>query len=585
MAVPDAGAGYLRTMGTPAEHETITQTRSVVATMLEYVRLQRWTAGEITRAAIGWSFRMLALLPIPILVKMVFDDAIAGGDTALLVWIGAGMIALQGLSYVGLLLARPIAIRKAWQTGAMLRNRVLDALYRRSLVSVRSRQASDLHDLMVHEVERVDGFGVAINSLIIPPIAFSVALVILLLVINWWMCLALAVFAPLFFLLGRRMSSRVWERTVLRNESHKVVSEQTMRVTDSIELTHSRSAEAYEISEGRERHRLLAERGAAMQFLQQMHSDTLQAILAVTVALTLLIGGAAVINGSITIGDLFAFYAGLALLRQPLARLSSGIPTVAGGVASFHRVMAFLDESAPPPYEGTHEHTIATSIGLEGVTFGYTGDPVVHDITLTLERGTVTLLVGPNGSGKSTLFNLLLGLYRPQTGRASADGIPYEQLDLAHLRSQIGAVFQTPYMIEGTVDENLRYGRPRVTDEDIETALTAATADAVVEGFRDGLATSIGGAGTKISGGQRQRIAIARALVGKPRVLLLDEPTNHLDRLSLDTVLRNIIDMEGAPAILLVSHDDRVIDVATTIVHLEEGRVVSVRAPADSEAG
>jgi len=551
-------------------------------TIMAYLKLQEWTAPESIRAASGWMLRLLALLPIPVLVKVVFDDAIPNGDSELLMWVGAGMVLLQGVSYTGLLLARPVAIRKAWETGARLRDRMLTDLYRRSLASVRSRPSADLHDLIVHEVERIDSFGVAINSLIIPPLFFAAGLIILLLVINWWMCLALAVFAPIFYSIGRAISKRVRERTITRNEIHRTVSVQTMRAADSVELTHTRSAEGFEVGEAAERHALLAAAGARMQFAQQMHSDSLQAILAVTVAVTLVIGGVAVINETITIGDLFAFYAGLALLRQPLARLSTGLPSVAAGVSSFNRVTDYLSDVAEPPYEGSKPHTIQHTIALDNVTFAYAEEPVVAGVSLTLKRGTVTLLVGPNGSGKSTLFNLLLGLYRPDAGTVTADGTPYDELDLVDIRNQIGAVFQTPYMIEGTIGENLRYGRPTATDADLDRAAHIASARSVIDALPAGMDTKVGGAGTTISGGQRQRIAIARALVGQPTVLLLDEPTNHLDRASLDIVLRNIVGMEGAPAVLLVSHDDRVVDLAHTVVELEDGHVVGVRNPTEA---
>jgi ATP-binding cassette subfamily B protein len=176
--------------------------------------------------------------------------------------------------------------------------------------------------------------------------------------------------------------------------------------------------------------------------------------------------------------------------------------------------------------------------------------------------------------------NLVLGFFRPQRGLLLADGRPFDDLDLRSVRRHIGVVLQEPLLVDGTIAENLAYPDLDLSGDELVAAARLATADDFVTRLPQGYDTRVGDGGLILSGGQRQRLAIARALVRAPRLLILDEPTNSLDERSLREVLDNLSSLPSAPAVLLISHDQRALAGADVVVHLHEGRVVAEDRPA-----
>jgi ABC-type bacteriocin/lantibiotic exporter with double-glycine peptidase domain len=200
---------------------------------------------------------------------------------------------------------------------------------------------------------------------------------------------------------------------------------------------------------------------------------------------------------------------------------------------------------------------------------------VLRIVNLTLEPKESVALIGPNGAGKSTLTHLILGFYRPQTGRVFIDEYPLEELDVTHLRRQIGVVTQQPIIFSGTIWENITYGTPQLSKAQVIKSAQLATAHEFIELLPEGYNTLVGENGMALSGGQRQRIAIARALLRKPNLLILDEPTNHMDLESVERLMLNLKFLEGAPTILIISHDFKIARKAQRIYFLEDGQITS----------
>jgi ABC-type bacteriocin/lantibiotic exporter with double-glycine peptidase domain len=195
-------------------------------------------------------------------------------------------------------------------------------------------------------------------------------------------------------------------------------------------------------------------------------------------------------------------------------------------------------------------------------------------------------IVGPNGSGKSTVAFLILGFYRPEAGSVAADGHSYDRLDVVHLRESIAMVTQDPVLFSGTIRENIAYGNPDVDEKSMERASELATADRFVGALADGYDTNTGEGGMALSGGERQRIAIARALLRKPRLLILDEPTNHLDVESVDRLMHNLAELDSRPAVLIITHDTRLLHLADAVHELHRGtlRPAGERVPRQEAA-
>ena len=193
----------------------------------------------------------------------------------------------------------------------------------------------------------------------------------------------------------------------------------------------------------------------------------------------------------------------------------------------------------------THAETV---ISLRGVVKAYVmGQQIVralNGVNHDFQRGRFYAIMGPSGSGKSTILWLLLGFYKPSAGRLTADGKPYEGIDMGHLRAQIGMASQDALLLDASVRDNVRYSFPQATDEQILEALELSGSAALLNQLKDGLDSIVGPNGALLSGGQRQRISLARALVKKPTFLFLDEPTNHLDEASVVQFLKNLESLE-----------------------------------------
>src|SRR6266542_119545 len=289
-------------------------------------------------------------------------------------------------------------------------------------------------------------------------------------------------------------------------------------------------------------------------------------------------GGTLVAAGSLTPGALTAFLVYTLLIAMSLGSLAELWAEAMRGLGAADRVFALM-ERAPgmPLLGGARPPGCDGRLALEGIRFAYPTRPdvlVLSGLDLAIESGEVVALVGASGAGKSTVAALVGRLYDPTAGRVLLDGRDVRELDPAWLRGQIGVVPQEPVLFSASVEENVRYGRPVASHEEVVAACRAAHADAFVRAFPDGYATKVGERGQQLSGGQRQRIAIARAVLKDPRVLLLDEATSALDSES-EALVQDALErlMVGRTAIV-IAHRLSTVARADRLVVLEQGRVV-----------
>jgi ATP-binding cassette subfamily B protein len=218
-----------------------------------------------------------------------------------------------------------------------------------------------------------------------------------------------------------------------------------------------------------------------------------------------------------------------------------------------------------------------SAVRFEAVTFHYPSRPQVpalHGMTLDIAPGETVALVGPSGAGKSTVFALLLRFYDPQAGRIEVDGVPLRDRDLQDLRSRLALVAQEPVVFSASALENIRYGRPEATDDEVVAAAQAAFAHDFITALPDGYKTYLGERGVRLSGGQRQRIAIARAILKDPPLLLLDEATSALDAESERMVQAALSAAMRHRTTLVIAHRLSTVKEATRIVVMDHGRIV-----------
>jgi ABC-type multidrug transport system fused ATPase/permease subunit len=293
-------------------------------------------------------------------------------------------------------------------------------------------------------------------------------------------------------------------------------------------------------------------------------------------AAILLVGGHMVANGSLSVGSFVRFNLYLAMLVLPLRALGMWIGQAQRATASGERIFQVIDEpedirDAP----GARDlPTGPGRITFSGVTFGYAPDrPVLHGVDLDLAPGKIVALIGHTGSGKTSLAALVPRFYDVQRGTVAIDGADVRTVTLDSLRSEIGVIAQDPFLFSATVRENIAFGRPEATDEEIEQAARHAQAHEFVEKLPDGYETVIGERGITLSGGQRQRVAIARALVVDPRILLLDDATASVDATTEAKIREGLREAMRGRTTIIIAHRLSTIALADEIVVLEDGRV------------
>jgi ATP-binding cassette subfamily B protein len=294
--------------------------------------------------------------------------------------------------------------------------------------------------------------------------------------------------------------------------------------------------------------------------------------------MTLVVGGRAAIRGDLEIGLFSVLVYMTQRLLWPLTRLGEVLDLYQRAMASSRRIFGLLDV-APTIQPGSRElpQPVRGAVRFEGVRFAYgdgTGPEVLKGLDLDIPAGETHAIVGATGAGKSTVVKLLLRLYEPTAGRITLDGVPIDELTFASLRGAMGFVAQDVFLFQGTVRENLTYGRPGATDDEVLRAAQLAEADTFIQALPQGYDTIVGERGQKLSGGQRQRLTIARAIVRDPAVLVLDEATSAVDNETEAAIQRSLDHVAADRTTIVIAHRLSTVRHAHRIHVLEAGEVI-----------
>lgn len=398
--------------------------------------------------------------------------------------------------------------------------------------------------------------------------------------IDWLLALVLLICTPFVSIVIGRFNKLVVISTRRAQERIADLSSNLTEVLNNERVVKAFRREDFE----RDRFAAANERffGANMKVTQL--NQTQAPVIATIVSLAIIVVVVTIVReiylGRIKPAEAIAFFGAVALMINPMNRFSIFLGDFSRALVGASRVFEVLDlpvERDDPP-GALPLHAIAGDIRFERVRFAYSpdGPPVLDDFSAEMRRGETVALVGPSGGGKSTIVNLVPRFFEPQAGRVLVDGVDIAAVRLADLRDAIAIVPQETQLFNGSIAENIRYGRLDATLDEVMHAAAQANADEFVAALPDGYGTIVGERGIRLSGGQRQRIAIARAMLRDPRILILDEATSALDSHSEALIEEALDRVLVGRTTLIIAHRLSTIRRAAKILYIEAGRVREV---------
>jgi ATP-binding cassette subfamily B protein/subfamily B ATP-binding cassette protein MsbA len=383
--------------------------------------------------------------------------------------------------------------------------------------------------------------------------------------------------APLLLAAITYFAGRVRRETSAFQQEESDVLARAAEGLTSIRIVHAFGREEFEVRE--------FEREASQSLTANLQLTMTNAISTLVVGLIMAAGSAGILyfgavhvmSGKLTVGDLFVFLSYLAMLYQPLEQLSYTAWALEGAASGMQRVFEVLDEqdSVPEAPHAVPMPKVQGAIQFQNVCFSYEpGHSILNDVSFEIPAGQTAAIVGGTGAGKTTVLSLVPRFYDPVSGSVKIDGIDLKTVRKKSLRNQISVVLQDTLLLNGTVRENIAYGREGATRAEIEAAARAARAHDFILKLPKGYDTPVGERGVRLSGGQKQRIGIARAFLKNAPVLLLDEPTSALDLQTEAEIMETLKSLMRNQTTLIVTHRLATIHHTDRIYVMENGRIV-----------
>lgn len=536
---------------------------------------------------------MVMSLAAPWPLKVILDNVVAsnrppgwiawlfpmvGGHTKTHIAAAAGIatVAIAVLSGAAFYVASYSTERLGQSIGNDLRVRLYHHLQELSLAYYDTNRVGTILSTLTTDVQTIQSFASTSTLNIFTDALTLIATIVVMFLLRWDFALIAMAVTPLMVIFLVRVNKAIKTAvTEVRTRQSDLLAT-LQEGLQSIEVVQAYSREDYEDRQVQKASRDTVTAWLKTRRLSALLSPVVSLVIAVCTGLVLWRGALLILAGTMTAGALTVFLSYLARFFQPVRALSQMTNTIAQVSVGFQRVNAVCDadiviEERPTPVEPP---PLKGEITFEHVSFGYDAElPVLRDVSFTINAGQLVGIVGPTGSGKSTLVSLIPRFRDLDGGRITIDGVDIADYTLHGLRTQIGFVLQSTVLLRGTIRDNIAFGRPDATDDEIMEAARLANADEFIARMPDGYDSLVGDRGSTLSGGQRQRIGIARALVRDNPILILDEPTAALDAESEHLVIQALERLMAGRTVITIAHRLSTLRDAHKIIVIKDGVV------------
>ncbi len=537
-------------------------------------------------AALLIVIRSAAYLSLPYLVGLGIDKGVRPGSTGnlstLLLIVGALLVALAvnaGANYVFLLLSGRIGADILFD----LRKTLFAHVQELSLSFYERYTSGRIISRLTNDIDALNELLATGLTSVITSLISVLAITVILLRLDLRLGVVTLVVMPLvvgltyWFRNNSARSYRAVRRAIVLVIVHYVESLGGIRAVHAFRR-EPRNQEIFEDVNARYRdaniwsNRLVSTYGPAINLLGRM-----------TTMSVLLFGGYLVMQGQVTLGVLTAFVLYLRQFFDPMQELSQFYNVFQAAGAALEKLAGVIEETptVPEPVHPTRLGAVQGAVAFEHVTFAYRDKPVLHDIDLRVPAGQIVALVGETGAGKTTTARLIARFYDPTVGRVTLDGVDLRSIAVEDLRRAVVMVTQESFLFSGTVADNLLFGRPSATREEMITAAQAIGAHDFIAAMPNGYDTDVRRRGVRLSSGQRQLVAFARAFLADPRVLILDEATSSLDLPSERLVQRALRTLLRGRTAFIIAHRLSTVEIADRVLVIDAGRMVEDGPPSE----
>ena len=563
-----------------------------------YRRVLKYYQPFLPQTLVGLFFSVLGIglnLAKPWPFKIIVDDVLPhGGEYHGLPPIHFGFLPEMGRPGIVLLLCLALVVLQIlWGLTNWITNYLFVKMGLQALLKLRTDLHSHLQRLSLkfHDASRSadSTFRVAYDSQAIQTIynkGFTnifaslftlIGTFIVMVRLDWRLTLLSLAIVPLIVAAIYFFAHRIRRESTHIQEQESAVLAQAQEGLSSIRMVHAFGREDFEVSQFHHQARQSLEANLRLTLTNVNSALVISTLMIIGTAAMYYVGTMHVIAGSLSLGSLLVFSAYLLMLYQPLESLTYTTWAMEGATAGARRCFEVLDRQ-DDVIDGPNAIAIRETNGalrFENVSFGYTKDrPVLHEADLQISPNQIIGLVGGTGAGKSTLLSLVPRFYDPTSGRVTLDGRDLREITKKSLRAQISLVLQDTLLFSTSVRENIAYGRPDASDEEIVEAARRAQADEFIRQMPNGYASLVGERGGHLSVGQRQRVGIARAFLKNAPILLLDEPTSALDPTTEAAIMDTIKELMRGRTTLIATHRLATIHNLDLVVVLENGRIV-----------